>query len=114
MSFTEAVPLVTLDLPVATRPFTMTAWIRDEGLEDGTFQPILRKPLSVSTPLPHSLSLALALALAFARSPSRSLSLPLSLPPSLPPPPLSPFLSTSRGPYRVVGLTQNMNSDVGM
>jgi hypothetical protein len=86
VSFTEAVPLVTLDLPVATRPFTMTAWIRDEGLEDGTFQPILRKPLSVSTPLPYSLSLALALALALARSFSRSLSLSLAPSPSLPPP----------------------------
>jgi len=40
------VTLATLKLPVATRSFTLTAWVRDNGVAQGALQPLVRKLLA--------------------------------------------------------------------
>jgi len=44
--FTAPMTLATLKLPVATRSFTLTAWVRDNGVAQGVLQPLVRKPLA--------------------------------------------------------------------
>ena len=46
--FSAPEAMTTLTLPIATRSFTLTAWVRDNGMALGSSQPLVRKPLTTN------------------------------------------------------------------